>query len=110
MIKGHKIERKIKIKDYLAIISNFTEEQIYTTDHTFFRLKEKERKVFKDRLIKEFILGQDPILVGIQYNRNYAVFYKHKKDILKIILDIQPTKINVVTFYIIDNKQIPRIK
>ncbi|MEA3514387.1 MAG: hypothetical protein U9R34_02845 [Nanoarchaeota archaeon] len=77
MIKGHRIERKIEIEDYLAIINNLNEEKIKTTKHTFFRLKEKERKIFKEKVIREFILREIPKLVGIQYNRLYAVFYKY---------------------------------
>ncbi len=107
MIRGHRIEKKVETSTFLDSIKEFTEEQICTTKHTFFRLNEEERKVFKDKLIKEYILAQTPILVGIQYNGNHAVFYKYSKETLKLILDIQSTRVNIVTFYIIDNKQIP---
>ncbi len=110
MPTSHKIEIKIGIEDYLAIISKFTAEEITTTNHTFFRLEQKQRKIFKDTIIKNIILSKIPILVGIQYNKLYAAFYKHNKDTIKLVLDIQSTKIGIVTFYLIDNKQIPRIK
>jgi len=109
MIKGHKIEKKIEIKDFLDIIKDLSEEDINTTDHTFFRLNKKQRKIFKEKVINEFILGDTPILVGMQFNGCYAVFYKYQKDTLRVTLDVQPNKINVVTFYIIDNEQIPII-
>ncbi len=109
MIKGHKIQRKIEIKDFLDIIDKYNENQIITTGHTFFRLAQKDRNIFKDKILKEFIKGQNPILVGLQYNGNYATFYKYEKSVLKIILDIQSNKINIVTFYIIDYNKIPRI-
>jgi hypothetical protein len=109
MIKGHKIERKIEINDFLDMTKSFNEQNIITTDHTFFRLNEKQRKIFKEKVIKEYILSEIPILVGIQFNGCYAVFYKYGKDTLKVLLDIQPTKTNIVTFYIIDNNQIPKI-
>jgi hypothetical protein len=109
MIKGHKIEKKVNTESFLDNIKQHDEKDVVATNHTFFRLKEKERKVFKDRIIKDVILSQTPILVGLQYNKNHAVFYKYDKDTLKIILDIQPAKISIVTFYIIDNDQVPRI-
>ena len=110
MIKGHKIELEIEIKEFLDWIRNIKEADIITTKHTFFRLKEGERKVFKDRIIKEYILSDTPILVGKQYNGSYAVFYNYYEDVLKLILDIQPNKINVVTFCILDSKQLPKIR
>ena len=109
MIKGHKIERKIETKDFTDIIKNLSEDCINTTDHTFFRLNEKQRKVFKEEVIKGVILKEIPILVGIQYNNCYAVFYKYGKETLRITLEVCPNKINIVTFYIIDNQQIPKI-
>lgn len=109
MIRGHLIKQKINVEDYLAIIKNFKEDNIKTTDHTFFRLKEGERKVFKDNIIKEIILADKPLLVGIQNNGNYASFYRYGKDILRLVLDIQITKLKIVTFYIIDEKQVPKI-
>ena len=57
MIKGHKIENKIDIEKFLDIVKNYTEEQIITTQHTFFRLAEKQRKVFKDIVIRDCLLG-----------------------------------------------------
>lgn len=110
MISGHKIEKIIKIEDYLDIVNSIKEKDINVTKHTFFRLKEKDRKIFKSRVIKDFILSQKPILVGLQYNGNHAIFYKYGKETLKIIIDIQPNYIDLITFYIIDNKQVPRIK
>ena len=110
MIKGHRIERKISIDKFLDIIKNYKEEQVITTQHTFFRLAEKQRKVFKDILIRDYLLIKSPLLVGIQHNQLYAVFYDYgKNEALKLILDIQPNKIEIVTFHIISKEQIPRI-
>lgn len=109
MIKGHKIERKIEIKEFIDIVKNFKENDINATNHTFFRLNEQQRKVFKDKLIKEIILNETPILAGIQHNQCYAVFYKYGNDSLRVILELQANKINIVTFYIVDNQQIPKV-
>lgn len=94
----------------MDIIKSYTEEQITTTQHTFFRLAEKQRKIFKYIVIRDYLLIKSPVLVGIQYNQLYAVFYDYgKNEALKLILDIQPNKIEIVTFHIINKEQIPRL-
>ena len=50
-----------------------------------------------------------PFLAGIQYNDNYAVFYKHNNKNLRIMLVIEPRKVKIVTFYYILEWQIPKI-
>jgi len=111
VVMGHRIERKIEIDEFLDSIGGYSEERIECTKHTFFRLSEKQRKIFKPEDILRYILEQKPILVGIQYNGAYAVFYDYKEnDVIRIVLDIKPNQIEVVTFYIIDKKQIPIIK
>lgn len=109
MIKGHKIEKRVEVQNFISIIEEFSGKDVSTTKHTFFRLKEADRKIFKESIIKECILRQDPVYVGIQFNGLYAVFYGYGKDMVKMILDIQSDKIYVVTFYIISKGQIPRI-
>ncbi len=110
MAKGHRIEKKVEVKTFLEIIKNYTEEQIITTQHTFFRLNKEERKIFKESVLKEYLTAKIPILAGIQHNRNYAVFYDYSKnEALRLILDIQADKIEIVTFYIIDKSEIPRL-
>ena len=110
MVKGHKIEKKVKVEAFLDIIKNYTNEQIITTEHTFFRLNEEERKIFKESMLKEYLTSKVPILVGIQYNFNYAVFYDYSKQkALRIIIDIKPDKIKIVTFYLTEKSEMPRI-
>ena len=111
MVKGHRIERKIKVNDFLDMIKNYSRENINCTDHTFFRISEKQRKIFICDKIRDYLLQEIPHLVGIQYNRSYAVFYKcQKKRFMRIIVDIGLDKIEIVTFYIIEDYQLPRIK
>ena len=109
MIEGHKIAKRVNVEEFLETMRQFKENQIKTTDHTFFRLSQEQRKVFKDTILKEYLLNEIPVLVGIQHNNAYAVFYNYQKDVLKIILEIQLTQINVITFYIVDKNQLPRI-
>lgn len=111
MVEGHRIERKIKVNDFLDMLKDYSREKIECTDHTFFRLSEKQRKVFKCERIRDYLLNEIPHLVGIQYNQCYAVFYKYKnKRFIRITLDISLNKIGVVTFYMVDDYQLPKIK
>ena len=59
MAKGHKIEKKVEVATFLDNIKNYTKEQINTTDHTFFRLNEKQRKIFKDEVLKEYYISEN---------------------------------------------------
>lgn len=83
---------------------------ITSTAHTAFHLKKAERDIFIDQIIKEYINIENPMLVGLQKNGCYAVFYRYGNDILRVILDMQINKIEIVTFYIIDKKQLPEIR
>ena len=96
---GNLIARKIKVEEFIQIIEGYKSEQIECTDHTFFRLSEKQRKIFKCEKLKEYILHDTPIMVGIQNNGNYALFYKHEKKIMRMIADIQHQKVKIVSFY-----------
>lgn len=109
-IRGHWIEKKLSIEEVSVLLSNYDKKDIYCTNHTFFRLNEKQRKVFKCQDIIDYLVHETPIFVGIQYNGNHALFYKDKNEsrIIRIMVDILPTKIDVVTFYIINENQIPR--
>ena len=107
MVYGNIIVKKIEVKEFLDIIKDYKAEQIECTNHTFFRLSEAQRKIFKCEKLKELILHEEPIMIGIQDNGNHAVFYKYEKKIMRIMLDIQHQKINIVTFYF--PNQLPRI-
>lgn len=109
LIKAHQIENKIENATFLELILNYKKENIYCTNHTFFRLNEQQRKLFKCINLKEYIINEVPLFVGIQFNKKYALFYRYKnKEIIRIIVDITPITIEIVTFYIIEEKQFPR--
>ena len=85
MIKGHRIEKRISTEEFIQLIESTKKENIHITDHALFRLKEKDRKIFKDKIVKDMIKTETPLFIGIQYNKNYALFYRYGKEILKII-------------------------
>ncbi|MBW3002665.1 hypothetical protein KY338_05910 [Candidatus Woesearchaeota archaeon] len=111
MIKGHRIEKEIAVQEFLDIISSYSPDKIKCTGHTFFRLSEEQRKFFKCKELKVFLLEKVPVLAGLQHNKNHAVFYEYKENtVIRLILDISLTGIQIVTFYIIGKKNIPRMQ
>ena len=109
--QGHIINREISVKEFQEQLAYYSKEQVQCTDHTFFRLSEKQRKLFKCEEIKEMLFGQTPVFVGIQNNGNYAVFYNvENQDLMRIMLDVQLKRIDVVTFYKPINKDLPRVE
>ena len=94
---------------FVERMKNFNEDTIECTSHSLFRLSEKQRETFTCDVLKGFLLDNEPLRVGIKYNRNYAVYYNFKgKQLLKIILSVKPDKIRIVTFKILDKSQLPR--
>jgi hypothetical protein len=111
MVEGHKIVKSIPLEYYLNLIADYSNDEIIISDHTMFRIREKDRKIFKDNILKYFIEKIAPTFVGLQKNGCYAVFYDYEKNnILKIIIDIRSASITIVTFYIIAKSSVPIIK
>ena len=106
---GNLLKKKVNVEEFLTILEKYENEMIECTDHTFFRLSQSQRKIFKCEELRKIIKQQKPFLVGLQYNGNYAVFYKHMNKTMRIILRLDVRKINIVTFYFIEDWQIPKI-
>jgi hypothetical protein len=109
MFNETKIEKKINIEEFIKFFGKYKPEQIECTAHTFFRLSEKQRKIFTCDELRKIIIKGEPFLVGIQYNKNYALFYKYQNRNLKIIVNLNNEKIKIITFYFIEEWQIPKI-
>ncbi len=109
MFNNTKIKKRVDINEFVKFIKEYKKEQIECTDHTFFRLSQKQREIFTCEELKKILFDEKPFLVGIQHNENYAVFYKYKNKNIRIILGINSQKINIVTFYYIEQWQIPKI-
>ena len=109
MFNETKIEKRIDVKKFLDFVKDCKKEEVECTKHTFFRLSEKQRKIYTCNELIRIITKVNPFLVGVQYNKNYAVFYKYKNKNLKIVLNLIDSKIKIVTFYFIEQWQIPKI-
>ena len=85
----------------------------YDYKHDILFFKTKDRQYSKSiELLDNIVIDVDKsgFLVGIQFNGNYAVFYDYSKnEALRLMLDIQPNKIEIVTFYLPDKTQVPRL-
>jgi len=109
MFDETKIKKRVDIEEFINFIKGYKSEQIECTNHTFFRLSEKQRKIYTDDELRKILIREKPFLIGIQHNQNYAVFYKYKNKNLKMILNFADRKIKIVTFYFIEEWQIPKI-
>ena len=65
MLNDTKIEKKVKIENYLKIIKRYAKEKIECTEHTFFRLSQKQREIFTCEELNKILLTKKPFLVGI---------------------------------------------
>jgi len=109
-----RIKEKIEVEDFKNLIKKYQKEQIECTTHTFFRLSTTQRNFYTCEELTRILLKDTPFLVGTQFNGNYAVFYHYKnkeneKKTLKMIISVDIRKVNIVTFYFIEEWQIPQI-
>ena len=112
MIKEHEVDEKIKISTFIKKIKAYGYNNIETTAHTFFRLSEKQRKIYTEKELKTILFYETPLQVGIQQNGNYAVIYLYEKykKLIKILLDLSIKKLYIVTFYFLDKRQTQEFK
>lgn len=107
--KGFRISEYENATVFHERMKNFGNESIECTNHTFFRLSEKQKKEFTCDTLKSFLLNEFPLKAGIQVNGNYAIYYKYAENrVLKIVMAFYPTMARIVTFKILDKSQLPR--
>lgn len=110
MIFGHRIKEKINTKEFMELLAHYKDSEIYSTNHTFLRLNENERKIFKHDMLIDTIRQKKILLVGIQYNDlATAIFDFSKNEAIRIVFEIYTNKIEMVTFYVINKNEIPRV-
>lgn len=111
MLSEHNRRGKLSINEFIDLINKY-KENIETTDHTFFRLSEKQRKIYDEQKLKDYLFNKKPLEIWIQENDNYTAFYELETDKnkrLKIILSLHPNKIYIVTFYILNIQQMQEL-
>ncbi|MBU2652470.1 MAG: hypothetical protein KKA81_16205 [Bacteroidetes bacterium] len=107
MLDEHKIGDKIKVSEFIKRVKQFGIGNIETTAHTFFRLSQRQRKIYTEDSLKEIVFNETPLEIGVEKNGNCAVIYNFDKGeaLLKIIISLGSNKIYIVTFYILNKKQ-----
>lgn len=102
MEKGHRISRWEDPQSLSARLKKYDGDKIECCYHAFFRLNELQRKVYTCEHLKDYLLNQRPVKCGKHYNNYTSVFYdfEYEKEI-RIVLDITPSKVTIVTFYIV---------
>ena len=95
-----RIIKEINYFEFKELISNY---KIKVNSHAYFRLNEMQRKIYKDDVLIDILTKEKPTLIGIQQNKNYAIFFARKEGYLRIIFNINLSNIEIITFYIIDH-------
>ncbi len=101
-----RIIKEVNYFEYRGLIDRF-KDKIKVNPHTYFRLNEQQRNVYKDEALIELLTEEKPAFIGIQNNKNYATFFSKKQGYLKLMFKVTKTNIEIVTFYITEN--IPKI-
>ncbi|MBI4019153.1 MAG: hypothetical protein HY364_02770 [Candidatus Aenigmarchaeota archaeon] len=108
MVKGYAKVKSIDIDQFVALVKGYKEDQFNPTNHSLFRLNEKQKPDFKET-IKGFLFNSIPIKVTYQANSNYAAFYDYKGQLaLKVVLSFKAARIDMITMKVLDKKQLPR--
>ena len=109
MKDGNKIREKVNVKEFRGKLDSYGPGNVECSRHTFFRLSDKQRRVFDCQNIRKILFHDLPVLAGLQNNGCYAAFYKHKnKRFIRIILDMKAGRIDVVTLYILEKLPVIR--
>lgn len=106
MIREHAMNDKISRKVFLSRIRAYPSESIEITKHALFRLDERQRKIYQQDILKKIIMEKSPLEIVKQQNGNLAVLYPYESNrILKIVMNLRPQKLYIVTFYILTREQ-----
>ena len=110
MIIGTMIKKKLDEESFYQKLRNYTRDKIECTPHSFFRFSEEQRKRFNCDFARDILLNRKPILAGLQYNGNYALFYDFEDNkLLRIMIIFISGRIRVITFYTIEKHQLPKL-
>ena len=101
-----RIVKEIETFEFKEIIEKY-KGKIKVNSHADFRLSQMQRKAYKDETLINLLIKESPVFVGIQQNKNYAVFFSKKTGYLRIIFKVTTDNIEIITFYISDH--IPKV-
>jgi len=100
--------RPIKIITNIELNELLKNLKITLSSHALDHLSIGQRKLFKEQELTNVILRETPRKIFLQENHRYAVYYRKRKEYLKIIIEIEPIKAVIISF--MNLPTIPRIK
>lgn len=92
-----KIIQEISQEEYDEIMSSH-KDQIHVSNHALDVLSLSQRKVFKPEDLISMLLNDKPAAIGLQRNGNYAVYFKTGDGYRKVIFNVKPSRLEIVTF------------
>ncbi len=95
-----RLVKQISLNEYHELLEKY---HIEVNPHAYFRIDEAQRKVYNDEYLKDVLTKETPVFIGIQQNGRHAAFFKRKTGYLRIIFEVEPTKIEIGTFYLVDH-------
>ncbi|MBI5393021.1 hypothetical protein HZA96_04065 [Candidatus Woesearchaeota archaeon] len=101
-----KIIEIISKEEWGYLISKY-KNNIVISPHALYRLSEMQRKIYKEDYLIYLLTKESPHLIGIQENKNYAVFYKRNYGYIRMIISVKTECIEIITFFITEH--LPRI-
>lgn len=101
-----KIIERVSKETFKDIVSRY-EDRIHISPHAYFPVNNTQKDIYNDDAFKNALLKERPYDIGLQRNGRYIVFYKRKNNYLGLIVSVQPTQLEVVTF--INPKIIPNL-
>ncbi|MBD3361265.1 hypothetical protein GF358_00580 [Candidatus Woesearchaeota archaeon] len=104
-INTTRIVKEENKKEFRQILKN---KHITVSSHAYDHLSTAQRKLFKDEELINPVIQEQPRKVFLQANKRYALYYRKRKEYLKIILEIENNTITIVSF--MNVQEIPRIK
>ena len=111
MRHANRMRKLVDASAFMETARNYGPERIQCSSHTFFRLSQRQRAVFTCDSIRHMLLNEVPLMVGIQNNGCHAAFYKYRKQrVIRIIVGMKADRMEVVTFYVIEEKRLPVVR
>jgi mRNA-degrading endonuclease RelE of RelBE toxin-antitoxin system len=89
--------------DFKNILAN---KEIKVSPHATDHLSDNQRKVFKEEELIYMLEKEDPRKIYLQANGRYAAYYRKSDGYRKLILEVQETRITIVTF--MDPLELPK--
>lgn len=102
-----KIIERIDKDQFKELVSKY-KTKIFVGGHALEHLSMGQRKLYEEDNLKNPLLKEKPVEIGLQKNGRYAVYYTRNKGFLKLILSIMDNRLEIVTF--INVETIPNLE